>query len=121
MNLWLDDADWPEPRTLDKPPKRSHQLYVVAVRLEPESGVDLFSFAQGVAYRLGGAVEAPPKPEDKSLGLIMELTAKSPQRALSGTSWRIDRAIRKSGFKMRRVSYDVVDAEAVRRYRQEHA
>ena len=104
--------EWPEPTPFRKArPDKGYRHYMIALRIQPHG--DLVSFADSLAASLGVPISNSPIPTDRSMFAVMEVTSKSPMKALSGTSFRVDRALKKTGRTVETVAYDVREVTGV--------
>jgi hypothetical protein len=124
------DTPWPAPRDLGpkdvKALDKGRRLFLVFARVEPHrlsedparALADLLEFGQAIVDRLPGRIAVGrPKPGDRSIGLYFDLIARDPMRAISACALRADRAIKKTGKPVVRISWDTRDVtgEAMRR------
>lgn len=108
MPQW--DTDFPAPN------KRGRKMletgrgaqYQIAIRLEPAG--DLVAFGDALAKALRWKIDlSVDLSKKKSIAVVYNCIHRSPQKALASCTFRIDRALRKAGQRVDRISYDVTE------------
>lgn len=101
--------DWPD----DFPSvsmKRGRRMFQVAARLEPKGDLHEFATAMSGAFKFEVTRDFEGHP--RSLSALMYVPAKTPAKALSRCGFYVDRALRKTGWELVRISWDACEVPA---------